>query len=318
MESALQVRLRSPQRPLIEPRSSLLAVVAESANDAPPRDSVLPLVRSAAYVIARSAAEPPALYCEKSLFDAFKPLNASLSVVRARRTRHVPVTPRHQRRPARARAAQVCAALPALATEATRAGVLPASNFGGDEPSAGPAPDPEPMDWLLVAQQSVLNFARDTGGSTLQRGAEKLAKPRLRPALYREMIKSVPRMARHAYLSSSPKCSSFGACAAAAAVVGGSPIFYSIRAASSLAADVGLDLLRTLFPANWNLALTRSAFGKNARLKLLKHSATGLGCLLLGMCVPFVLAHPITFIVSDFAASLGIDLAFNAYLGVPA
>jgi len=69
---------------------------------------------------------------------------------------------------------------------------------GATQDESEPEPEPEPMDWWLVSQNSALNFARDTGGSTLQRAAEKLAQPRVRDTFYREMIKSAPRMARRA------------------------------------------------------------------------------------------------------------------------
>ena len=75
---------------------------------------------------------------------------------------------------------QACAGLTALAAEATRTGWIPSSTQDASEPE----PEPEPMDWWLVAQNSTLHFARDTGGSTLQRAAEHLAQARAPPCAH--------------------------------------------------------------------------------------------------------------------------------------
>ena len=82
MEPLGSVRLKSPKLPLFPAHASLLNNVLDASEGAAPRSGPGPLF-CAAQLVVHSAAEAPALYVQKDLNDAFKPLNCSISVVRA-------------------------------------------------------------------------------------------------------------------------------------------------------------------------------------------------------------------------------------------
>ena len=73
---------------------------------------------------------------------------------------------------------QVLAAVTALSTEAIAKGVLNVPEEDEDESER------EAMDWTAVAQGTGLNFARESTALTLQRAAERVAKPRVRHPLH--------------------------------------------------------------------------------------------------------------------------------------
>jgi hypothetical protein len=165
----------------------------------------------------------------------------------------------------------------------------------------------------------------------------------VRDTFYREMIKSVPRMARrgrarrrpapsragpalsarlararHVYLSALPDRSRWVAASSAAIIVAQSPVYYGVRSAASFTADIGLDVLRVYFPQRWNLWLAPAGFTRNAGLKLLKHAASGACSLLLGSLVPFlpgIVAHPVAFILSDLIATTVVDMLVSGQFG---
>ena len=66
----------------------------------------------------------------------------------------------------------------ALSTEAIAKGVLNVPEEDEDESER------EAMDWTAVAQGTGLNFARESTALTLQRAAERVAKPRVRHPLH--------------------------------------------------------------------------------------------------------------------------------------
>jgi len=92
MEPIGSIRLKSPKLPLFPPHASLQNALLDASVTAPVRDGPGPLL-CAAQLVAHSVAEAPALYVQKDLGDAFRPLNFSISAVR--------VTP-HKHRSARA------------------------------------------------------------------------------------------------------------------------------------------------------------------------------------------------------------------------
>ena len=94
-----------------------------------------------------------------------------------------------------------------------------------------------------------------------------------------------------------------------------SAVYYAMGTASRFLADVGLDLLRIYFPDRWNLALPVQKFHRNLWLKLIKHAATGVCCLIFGSVVPFLWVHPVAFILSDLVATTAVDVVVSGQCG---
>eukprot|EP00320_Phaeocystis_rex_P019942 CAMPEP_0119065492 /NCGR_PEP_ID=MMETSP1178-20130426/8304_1 /TAXON_ID=33656 /ORGANISM="unid sp, Strain CCMP2000" /LENGTH=159 /DNA_ID=CAMNT_0007047017 /DNA_START=21 /DNA_END=497 /DNA_ORIENTATION=+ len=153
--AAAHLKLRSPSLPLLHPRDPLAFVVdlADRCPDRRPSAAAWPtdIFFSAAECVVVSAD----VYLEKSLLDAFRPLNTTVNAV--------------------------LAAVTALSTEAIAKGVLNVPEEEEEEAQR------EPIDWTAVAQATGLNYARESTALTLQRAAERLAKPRVSPGAHREM-----------------------------------------------------------------------------------------------------------------------------------
>ena len=282
--SAPHLRLPSPKLPLSTEHNSPLAYVAR-AEVAPLRPAFIAF--SAAEFSARAAYRTSALmvetHVEKGVLDAFRAFNLTLSVT--------------------------AAACSAVINEAMRSRLIPSGDAAaGDEP--------EEMDWLKAGSEFGLLLARDVGGATCQRVNEKLLKRRVSVALHDELIKSVPRVARKAYLLDVADGSGkLAASARAAARVLRSPLFYVSICVPRLFADVALDALRLRFPAEWRTCLTPPAFYRNARLKAIKYALQALASLAAGCLVPFVWAHPVAFQFSDMLAVYGTEMAVNSACG---
>ena len=162
---------------------------------------------------------------------------------------------------------QTLAAVTAVSTEAIAKGKLNAPEEDGEDES-------EPMDWTAVAQGTGLNFARDSTALTLralprgtgarnaqgrvthmfvppgggsERATERLAKPRVSPAAHREMIKHLPKMAKHHYSTATVGGSKWRAGAATSLAVLRSPVFYVMRSTCALLADVAVDAMRVAY-----------------------------------------------------------------------
>jgi len=262
-------KLRSPSLPLLHPRDPLALIVdlAERCPESLPAAAAWPtnIVWSAAEGVIISAD----IYLEKTLFDAFRPLNATVNAV--------------------------LAAVTALSTEAIAKGVLNVPEEDEDESQR------EAMDWTAVAQGTGLNFARESTALTLQRAAEKISKPRVSPAAHREMIKHLPKMARRHYISATADSGSkWRAGASTSLAVLRSPAFYILRSSSALAADVAVDGMRVAYGT-----LSKHAFRQNALLKLLKHGLSCACCIAAGCLLPMTLGvqSHLFFIISDLVGS---------------
>jgi len=261
-------KLRSPSLPLLHPRDPLALIVdlAERCPESRPAAAAWPgIVWSAAEGVLVSAD----IYLEKTLFDAFRPLNATVNAV--------------------------LAAVTAVSTEAIAKGVLNVPEEDEDESQR------EPMDWTAVAQGAGLNFARDSTALTLQRATERVAKPRVSPAAHREMIKHLPKMARRHYATTvADSGSKWRAGASTSLAVLRSPSFYLLRSSCALAADVAIDCMRVCYGT-----LTQHAFRQNAMLKLLKHGLSCACCIGAGCLLPMTLGvqSHLFFIISDLVGS---------------
>ena len=167
-------KLRSPSLPLLHPRDPLARIVdlAERCPESLPAAAAWPT--HIAWSVAEGAALSADIYLEKTLFDAFRPVNATVNAVRAVSLGDAAsCRPSHGSPPL----VQVLAAVTALSTEALAKGMLNVPEEDEDESQR------EAMDWTAVAQGTGLNFARESTALTLQRATEKLAKPRVRRPL---------------------------------------------------------------------------------------------------------------------------------------
>jgi hypothetical protein len=167
-------KLRSPSLPLLHPRDPLALIVdlAERCPESLPAAAAWPT--NIAWSVAEGTLLSADIYLEKTLFDAFRPVNATVNAVRAASLGDAAsCRPSHGSPPL----VQVLAAVTALSTEALAKGVLNVPEEDEDESQR------EAMDWTAVAQGTGLNFARESTALTLQRATEKLAKPRVRRPL---------------------------------------------------------------------------------------------------------------------------------------
>ena len=76
-------KLRSPSLPLLHPRDPLARIVdlAERCPESLPAAAAWPT--HIAWSVAEGAALSADIYLEKTLFDAFRPVNATVNAVRA-------------------------------------------------------------------------------------------------------------------------------------------------------------------------------------------------------------------------------------------
>lgn len=192
--------------------------------------------------------------------------------------------------------AQVLAVVTAASTEALGKGVFDPPADDDDDASPFDA-----MDWTAVAQGTGLNFLRDTSANVLQRVSEKVAKPVVSPATHREMVKLLPKMARQHYAAAAADGAKWSAAVSTSLAVLQSPVFYLMRSACALLADVGVDVMRVAYGT-----LSEDAFKQNAALKLVKHSASCACCLATGGLLPLTLGVPshLLFIVADLVGGL--------------
>ena len=171
--AAAHVKLRSPSLPLLHPRDPL-ALIVELAERCPDRRPAAAWPTGIVWSAAEGVLVSADIYLEKTLFDAFRPLNATVNAVRALcgvcRRPHRPLMGA-----VATRYAQVLAAVTAVSAEAIAKGVLNVPEEDEDESQR------EPMDWGAVAQGTGINFARESTALTLQRATERLAKPRVSP-----------------------------------------------------------------------------------------------------------------------------------------
>ena len=123
--------------------------------------------------IGRNTAVRDLCHVEKPLHDAFRPVNATISAV--------------------------IAAASAFGMEAVRTGLAQDISALLGEPEEEPEEETEPMDLKLVAVNASQMFIKDTTGSSLQRAAEHLAVSRVSEPTYMEMLKHLPRCAKHVY-----------------------------------------------------------------------------------------------------------------------
>jgi len=283
--------LPSPKLPLLDHRHTL-ALAADRALTCAPRRSAPVEARCLAGFVAASVAESRVaikdveIYVEKWLFDSFRPINFTLSTASALGL--------------------------AVVSEAQRTGWIPADVSATDDP-----PDPEPMDWWQVGSNSALALARDVGGATTQRAAEKLAKPRLADRWYKEMVKSVPKMARQTYLCEiGAGRSNFAARCTTLKHVYNSPIYFMGIAMPRLLADVAIDCARTfVFPSKWRSRLSVASFKRNCALKTLKYTLQGVASLVVASLTPLAFTHWAAFWITDLAASLGADAVVTSFCG---
>ncbi len=179
----MPVWLPSVSEPILPPRASLSNFAADLAI----RDAPLAVVTPAAltdwsqvlWSVAEKALGLPrverpgekgghGIYVERTLTDAFLPVNAALSTT--------------------------LAFVSASAIELTRSGKINdlAAWLAGEE-AGGEDEDGEPLstpwEWDRVGHDTVANFTKDAGSQTLTRLIERAAKPRVRGATYCELLK---------------------------------------------------------------------------------------------------------------------------------
>ena len=85
---AISLKLRSPSLPLLPAGDSLAAFALHAERSELAGAALLPAATSACATIAWSVAEAADIYVEKTLFDAFTPVNATINAVRGRRRVH--------------------------------------------------------------------------------------------------------------------------------------------------------------------------------------------------------------------------------------
>ena len=86
--TGLSLKLRSPSLPLLPAGDSLAAFALHAERSELAGAALLPAAASGVCAtIAWSVAEAADIYVEKTLFDAFTPVNATINAVRGRRRR---------------------------------------------------------------------------------------------------------------------------------------------------------------------------------------------------------------------------------------
>jgi len=221
------------------------------------------------------------IFVEKSLFDAFAPLNATLSAG--------------------------LAFLAASTQELTRCGKINelANYVAGDldEEDASRQEPSLPWEWDRVGHDTFVGLTKDVVGQTLARFIERTAKPRLDHSSYIELLKHPHRAARKAYDAALPSSSSISASYKAGKLVACSPTFFGVRALTTWLADVFVDGV-----AWYRGQLNRKQFGTNAALKLAKHAFNGALCIILGGLVPFFSTNFYVFVaVEQLLAAFATD-----------
>lgn len=287
--------MERPQSCLLAPRPNLvdaaLRLAAETAQQPLGRTRIIWSAAELAYpelaTQSVNATGGTGVFAEKILLDAYRPMNAILSLA--------------------------IAGFAALANEAIRTDkieeLVKYIDGENDDEEQGSF---EPWDWSLVGINTSTAFARETVGLTMLRGIEKAAKARLEGNSYREVIKNTPKLSRHVYQAECVACGrKWSAAASASKVVLRSVTFYGLRSLTCLAADVLVDSVQML-----RGKLSQRNFKTNALLKAYKYTLSAAFCLSLGVLVPFVHTHPWMFMLSDLLGGLGADtlVSFVGYI----
>lgn len=188
---------------------------------------------------------------EKTRFDAFRPLNATLSAGLAFAN--------------------------ALLTEGMRCGLDQdlIAQIAGEEPEARDEELPE-FSWDMVRFNTVAGMGREVIGLTAQRSVELAAKPRLSSGAYREILTHVPKKAKHVYTQECRTCVpaskwAMGARAAGSKVVRVGAIFYLTRAATVWFGDVSARASR------WKASERGGAAGEGGAARPKREGARGKG-----------------------------------------
>jgi len=297
--------LPSPSEPLLPPRSSLAHFAAHHAqNTLSDTTAAAATASSSLGLVAWSVAEAAVCHLpriekpgekggdgvrvEKTLFDAFGPLNATVSLA--------------------------LAFLNGAVLELNRSGKINdfANYIAGDldEDESSQLEPSLPWEWDRVGHDTCVGLTKDVVGQTLARSLEKSAKPRLSHAAYVELLKHPHKAARKVFDSTRPCGSRVSASYKAGAVVALSPTFFGVRALTMWLADVFVDGV-----ALYRQQMSRETFGQNAALKLAKHSINGLFCIALGAAVPFLSPNFYVFVaIEQLVGALATD-AIIARLG---
>jgi len=269
-----------PRPSLVPPRPTMLETALRlHAESTQPRIIWSPAELAYPDLITQAAnATGPGVFAERILLDAYKPLNAVLSLA--------------------------IAGLTALANEAVRTdkidSLLRYIDGENDDQDDGSA---EPMDWSLVGINTTTAFARETFGLTMLRGIEKTAKAKFTDNGYRDVIKNTPKLSRHVYQQQCKECGSkWVAAAGASKVVLRSTTFYGLRSLTCWLGDVIVDGIQW-----YRGKLSSRNFKSNTVLKAYKYSLSGVFQLALGVAVPFFYTHPWMFMLSDLAGGLVAD-----------
>lgn len=160
------------------------------------------------------------VHIERTLFDAFLPVNAMLSAT--------------------------LAFVSAAVMEVTRTNKINdlVVYIGGEDDSNEEEPSLR-WEWDRVGHDTVANFTKDAGSQTLARCIERVAKPKLVDASYCQLLKHAHKAACRDYreakqLASATKMSASRSAAKALAL---SPTFYAVRSSTCWVADVFVDLV---------------------------------------------------------------------------
>ena len=338
---------RSPALPLLQPSLSHFAAeyACRSTGDALAVGQ--PSFHGVLWAAAEAARRLPQIekpgekggdgrYVERTLFDAFLPLNTTLSTVRLSPLVHscalaLPFALSAGRH-GRSAAAQGIAFLNASATELVRTNKIQdlVTYLAGPAPEAEPDAEPEiepevlPWEWDRVAHDTSANFARDVGSQTLARLFERRFKAEIGSgAAYCELLKHAHKAA--CALRRDPNEPARGPMRARSEPLGVAMVALARRcieyfeyprgwSASMQAAKViirspifyavrGLTMWLADVAVDavaWYRGQLRTAqLQSNAALKLAKFSLSGVLCLSMGSLVPFVYPHYLVFMAVE-------------------